>query len=381
MIRTRKYERLDIIRAVETEEDRRAMLSSQAENLVDLTLLSGQVSLANTCVSVTESAIARELVRTKSIIPSNTIACGTGSTVIYPSSITDENKKATVDKLYNVITLPIIERRTQFTNSNGNLYSTVSVERYSPMEFAFDSDTDEIFESPFENCLIGSLPYICVARKANLTSMTLYLNIKSSGEDFAINTLKIVPFPSVGATSFLGVSPARNVITMCNGTTFETLQDMTYERSLPSLIPFRTIKTNSVEILFISDLVVDSLSSGGTGSKTTIALGVSSISGELNTYSDEAWIGFKVDVPAGTTRLHLITISGSFETDTVEGHTVRIYTNESNFNAMNSSFVYMTSTSDSPDITMTTSSIWILSNLKRVQGVTPSLRNITLSFT
>ena len=376
MIREKEYSRGDVARAADFEEDRRSMLSSQAESLMELTSLSGEVALSQTCVAASSAAITRELARARTAASSTIVKCNCGYGVRYPSSLTLATSKAQADSLYDVITLPAISSASVFLGENGDPATGVAVTRSSPVDFAFSGDTDAIYESPAEYAISGKLPYLSIARKAGLDTYTVTVSVSTTAEDFVMNTLRVITYPAVGATTLLSAYPRRGELILSDGNSFPATMIMDYQRSLPLFIPFRTIKTNRLDLTFLSDLAVSLPLSH-------LILGVTMISGELTSYSEEAWAGFEVTYPDGTTSLTGISIEGAFETDTVTGHSVRVYTSETEFNSVGAGYVYLTETSDviSPGIARPSGGkLWILSNLRRTQGVTPTLRSITLSF-
>jgi len=357
-------------RTKELEEYFHADLANQYHRILGLL---SKARVASTCVTLTNAAFA-SLISSLSETSSSTQVITPASPVIYPESTT-ASEKVEKDEEFGIFHSKRINTREVFTDTDGELLSSIRIERTSEAIEAGEISPDVIIENEPKHAITGMTPYLArFASEAEMEETDIVLDIISASGPFELNAIRFTPMPMAGAVSldklnYDGVVP----VTMNGRTTYTEGESFTVNRSYLGYIHFEPVSTTRFRLKLSSNMYVSSLK--------CITVGVSSIIGEMNVYSRYSYAGFQIVFPEGTSRIKSITTTGDKYSPSVENVTYWIYNSLTRFNNLSDDYVGAYGPTQTLDISKPASgSLYLLMRLESINNTTPCVGKITLEF-
>ena len=301
----------------------------------------------------------------------NTLLLDAQSTYIYPSSITDGEKAEVHPEFMNIIGKRV-NSRLVFTDTNNIIDPAISIVK--TIGTVDNSIPTKIIENTVENCLTGASPYIARYQMDTAVRTTLTLDIKSMAKTMSINALRVVPIPAVGMISIDSIKyGAGSSVVLNGGNVLEELSDYDLDRTYQGYIHFRPVTATDLFIALSSETYVPEFGA--------VAIGLSKVIAELNTYASTSYIGWLATYPDGYTKISRLQILPAKYSNVVDNTRVKIYDNVTDFNAVNDNYIELCGSNTLLNIDSTTvPTPYILLELDNDSGTTPCVGKIRLEF-
>jgi hypothetical protein len=328
------------------------------------------VRTATVCLELTNASMMTVLASTESDDP-NIVNITAYDDALYPTSISSY-EKAERNQEFVSITAKRVNSRLVFADADGTLNPSMEVVKTIRTE---DNIAPRyIVENSIENIFRGDLPYVARYVKDEVAKTRLQLDINSKDQPFAINAIKYIPMPAMGAIVLETLTyDEGKPITLNGGVTFPDVTQYSLERTYQGYIHFEPVDASSIRFSLSSEVYLSALS--------CIAIGITKILGELNTYALKSYIGWKMVYPHDATRLINVQIIPATHSSSVKNVRVRIYDNVDDFNQANDQ--YIVSCGNDTDVDIRKVSIpnpYILMELTSENNTTPCVGRIRLEF-
>lgn len=317
----------------------------------------------------------------------NVITLYSTESVVYPTSLAEINKcnhqtrfgEAILPIASSIVEYhyidPMTGTRTLIDNVDDYVHSFITNNRYKPK-------VNEMYENSNLNAIDTStnMSHIVKVRTRNsdISYITLVYNLDTEGPK-NINTIRIYPVPE------LTCNYEDIIITKSNGV-LESVKDnlgsaidMPISNARKRAFRFPPLEVAQVSILLntYDYAIIDSL-----GTKEFV-IGSRVVSLEEITYLNEGFIGFKLDVPTGKTKIGKVTpVYDGYAEDI----TVLVYEDEDEFNNMGSdTYLYEGNASTIQNVINTSlndvDSIYILMKLTiQDNNTTPIVKGLTVTW-
>lgn len=304
-------------------------------------------------------------------ISSDIIYVHDDESVIYPSILSDR-EKVTIDPIYMIATLNIVDTVDQLRISDFDrgivvLKQDINAQIQSLNNMYLDTPT-KIMSSDPTDCITGQLPYI-MKFQGNIDKAGTTIRISKEIDNMKINTIRIVPFPRRDSTLL------EDIYLTSTGAPYHTVQYTGAEyrfsslsesvRKQPLFIPIKTDSVPRIEFQFTTTLDV--------GNASTKIIGISNIDVFYNNYTSYAYIGFVVPI-SETYVLSDVILVGNDISQT-QGIDWFVYTNFDSFDEMKEDYVM--SNYDNLPVEIH-DDVYILCKLNIDNDTTPVLKGIQL---
>jgi hypothetical protein len=316
-----------------SSEDTRSSLEKMADGLSyqyhRILNMAGKINLLSTCLKLNNDAMASYITNTTDDNDSVTITAATTPTL--PTSLTEENMKAERILEYGTIIAKRVTTKSVFTNNNGNKRSDLILASVSKNSLSLEAP-DKIVANSLDHILDSNVPYIAkFVKDGGMSKANIIIRMISDGNDMPINALRIMPLPPMNNIMLDSVIYNLGYNLIQNGdVSFPEVSSYDFERTKPAYLHFNQINMRSLNISFTSEIYSADLGA--------IVIGVNKIVGELNIYSLESYIGYRIPFPDEATGITSVQVYPDCYSSSVDNITTRIYYNEGDYNEMNDNF-------------------------------------------
>lgn len=291
----------------------------------------GKIELINTSLKLIDAS-NKYILRHPKPLPEFTFRIDVNSPIIYPTSLSEQNK-AELNKNYQVIHNKIINRTRIFTD-----LSTTGIERIirpavtiskSSKNYIFLTRPELVYETYIDDILTGKLPYLIRFYGQEVKDANLILEIIAQDQVYNYNTIEFNPFPSDGAVELEGIEIEDQSVSIAGNPLIfnETNKE---QRKRSTYIPFDIIRGRRVNLNLNSTLRVESLNS--------VTIGVGLIEAFETVYANKSYFGFSF-TPVNNIKLSKLDIKGTWCNEPSNGVITKIYDNLVDFDAVNENYI------------------------------------------
>ena len=228
------------------------------------------------------------------------------SNFIYPDNL----PKMHVDKMFNEITMNVDGEVNSLVNDDGSIKSNIQVQRLED-NFILSNAPESISELSINNSVNESVyPYLLrIENTVDPINISIYINALSG--TIESNCIEIIPFPSIGGTSLQEINAERHEIGYMNledpnnePVTINTDDRVKYR---PNRFISKLALYDGISFNFRSNLITNTSIPSGV-------LGINNIKITNKTYSNESYIGFKINAQPGKSLKTIIPVLNSHNT-------------------------------------------------------------------
>jgi hypothetical protein len=289
---------------------------------------------------------------------------------IYPSSSFHKAEKTTGGMCFNARR---ISTRPVFTDTNGNILSSISISR--SITAADDVLPDKITENSITNLFNTGIPFITRVEKEVLSRIIMELTISSTDEPLKINALRYVPIPAVGVTTLDNITVnTGGQLTMNGYTVFQSSTGQVMDRTREGYIHFEEVDMADITLTLSSETFLTSYN--------CVAIGMSGLVGEYNNYALKSYIGWSIPYKGEYTSLTKVKAYAANYSESLSNVRFNLYSNISDFNNVSSS--YITTFGSEQILTGINNSLYpnlyLLMEITSVNNTTPCIGKIELEF-
>jgi hypothetical protein len=203
---------------------------------------------------------------------------------------------------------------------------------------------------------------------------TLDISVRSTAKPLSINALRFNPMPAAGMITLdsLQYGAGTNVV-LNGGADLTELSSFELDRTYQGYIHFRPITSTAFTISLSSETYISAFNA--------VAIGLSRLIGELNTYASKSYVGWLVEYPDGYTKIKNLKILPAKYSNGVANTSVKIYDNEGDFNLVNDS--YIEQCDDDTNLDIQSSSVptpYVLLEIDNDNGTSPCVGKVQLEF-
>lgn len=330
----------------------------------------GMVRTATVCLELTNASMMTVLAATETDQP-NIVTVTAYDDCIYPS-IVETNERAERNQEFVSITAKRVNSRLVFADEDGILNPSISLTK--AIQTADDKSPKYVIENSIENAFRGDLPYVARFVKDEVAKTTLLLDIESKDQAYAINAIRYIPMPAMGAITLDGLSYSDGkLLTLNGGGKLEDISVYTLARTYQGYIHFEPIETTKLSLKLSSEVYLSALAA--------IAIGITKIIGEFNTYALKSYIGWKIDYPFGYSKLKNIRLIPATYSSSMKNASIKIYNNVNDFNQTNDNYIIKCGENTDVDIRETSvPEPYMLLELDSENNTTPCVGRIRLEF-
>lgn len=266
-----------------------------------------------------------------------------------------------------------ISTRPVFTDTNGVfdtdlvLSRTISTSDSLPVKEVIENSLDHMFKD-------GS-PYVCRITKDEIVRTSVSVTVSSPDTVLPINAIRYVPMPAagIGTLNSIYINGSSPLI-MNGGYTFPDVSVHTMDRTYQGYLHFEPQDLSRLTFTMSSEVYISSLD--------CIAMGISRIIGEYNTYALKSYIGWEVPYKDGYTKLKKLTPYPAQYSGPLENVSFRLYSNITDYSLVNSNYISIFSgTQEFTNINSTQyPNLYLLMELSSVNNTTPCVGKIELEF-
>jgi len=332
-LETREYtiKELDRINSKEINK-RNEEIYTDISNLFDENFETlGKIELINTSLKLIDAS-NKYILRHPKPLPEFTFRIDVNSPIIYPTSLTDQNK-AELNKNFQIVHNKIVNRTRIFTQ-----LSTDGIERFirpgvsiskSSKNYIFLTKPEMVYETFIEDILTGKLPYLIRFYGQDVKDASLILEIIAQDQVYNYNTLEFNPFPSDGAIELEGIEIEDQSVNI-SGVPLVFNETNKEERKRSTYIPFDILRGRRMNLNLKSTLRIESLNS--------VTIGVGLIEAFETVYANKSYFGFAF-TPVTNQKLSKIDIKGTWCNNAAAGVVTKIYDNLADFDAVNENYI------------------------------------------
>jgi len=301
----------------------------------------------------------------------NVLIYDAADTPTYPSSI-GAGEKAECHQEFMTIIGKRVNTKLVFTDDDNVIDSAITVRK--ALSTADNSIPTGVVENAVENALTGDAPYIARYLMDSAVRTTLTLDMKSTAKPMYINALRFIPIPSVGMVTLDNITyGSGSSIILNGGSALPEIEEFSLDRSYQGYIHFRPITTTDFYIALSSETYMSNFEA--------VAIGLSRLIGEINTYASTSYIGWEVEYPTGYTKINRLRIIPGKYSNGVDNTRVKVYDNVDDFNAVNDSYIELCGSNTSLNISSTSvPTPYILLEIDNDNGTTPCVSQVKLEF-
>lgn len=329
--------------------------------------------MLNTCFDLMSGAISTYISNINTI--SDTTYNITSRTVPHnPTSLTDTNLMAEVIPEFGTIIAKRIDTKYVFVENNGDIRSDIVVNVSSENTISLQPP-DNIESNSASHCIDSSVPYLAKFLKENMSKSNITLHIESIGPKMDINALRIIQMPPISSVSIESINvDVGYPITQIGDTEFRIVDgDIPIESTVPAYIHFQHTTAKRINISLNSDVYLSK--------HKAVIVGVNQIIGEMNIYSKESYIGYKIPFPEYSTGISSIIVSPDNYSTSLYGVSCKAYLNESDYNSMNDSFTVGFASTYYGNIAKGSNDyLYLLLKIETSNNLTPSIGGISVEF-
>lgn len=217
-----------------------------------------------------------------------------------------------------------------FTDTQNNIYESISATR--EITTADNLPTTSIVENDIVHLLIGDIPYLIRVAKTVTSRVSVSITISTDNSSLPINTIKYLPMPSAGIVTLDSISFNSGEKIVMNGS--KTLDDSTghvFSRTFQGLLNFNEIKMSTMNIVISSETYLSNYD--------CVAIGLSYLKGEYNTYAQKSYIGWAIPYPLSYTNLTKIKAYAANYSSSLDNVNFRLYSSEAEFLAVSDNYI------------------------------------------
>ena len=354
----------------ETRDITDSMYQKYASGYHKILQLYGLLNTTTLGLEMTSSAMSSVL-SSLVVAEDNIVTFDPYSTHVYPSSLT-EGEKAEYHQEFMAFIAKRVNSQLVFTDTYDRIDSSLSL-----VKTVYTSDNSiptKIVENAIENCLTGAAPFIARYMMESAVRTTLNIDIRSTSKPLSINAIRFVPIPSIGMISLDSIKygSGSNVV-LNGGADLPEISAYTLNRTYQGYIHFRPITTTDLYLALSSETYISSFGA--------VAVGLSRLIGELNTYASISYIGWEVEYPDGYDKITNLKILPAKYSNGVNGTSVRIYDNLADFNLVNDNYIERCDADTNLNIQYSSvPTPYILLEIENDNGTSPCVGSVKLEF-
>jgi hypothetical protein len=293
------------------------------------------------------------------------------SSYLYPTSIAD-GEKAEIHQEFMAFIGKRVNSRLVFTDTDNVIDPSITI--IKSVHTSDNSIPTRVIENIIDNCITGEAPFIARYLMDSAVKTTLNVTIRSTAKPLSINSLRFIPIPAVGMVTLdnLTYGAGTNVV-LNGGAVLPAITSFDMSRSYQGYINFRPLTTTILGMSLSSETYISSFEA--------VAIGLSRLIGELNTYASTSYIGWLAEYPTGYTKISNIQILPARYSNGVANTRVKIYDNLNDFNLANDSYIELCDDNTNLNIQATAvPTPYILLEIDNDNGTTPCVERVRLQF-
>lgn len=353
-------------------------VASELSELYHRTLAAvGRANTASLCLKATSAAMLDVVSDLQQAVNAGLVTIDARTAVTYPADAS-VLQQAEAFREYRVITAKRVSSTPVFTNQQGRLLEKVSPERSTANSLYMARPTSMV-ENSLNGMFTGDAPYLAKFSYPSAERSNLTVNVRSTGDPFVINALRLTPMPTLGGTSLIYVKYSTLLRPVLNGNlefpdlTGSVDTDLRMARSFPAYIHFKQIETDVLRLSLESDLYLTDVHA--------VVMGINRLQAEFNVYALNSYIGWTVTVPTAKTKIVRTKIVPDNFASSVTGARLRIYTNKTEFDRMSNSYLLSAMGETAHNVSLGgATTVYALLDLASTDNTTPCVGKIEIEF-